>query len=78
MFGIRTVVLGPDLLVLRGPALHLARTEAVIIHCTDTACADIGRPGCDLAPRAPRLAIAISALNAPLAAVARFCAPKAG
>ena len=45
MFGIRTVVLGLDLLTLTGPAQDRARTQAVLIHATDTAMAAFGGKG---------------------------------
>jgi hypothetical protein len=37
MFGVRTVVLGVDLIVLTGDSLRRALRQAVIIHGTDTA-----------------------------------------
>jgi len=39
MFGVRTVVLGVDLLTLTGSSLRRALGQAVIIHGTDTATA---------------------------------------
>ncbi len=74
MFGIRTVVLGADLLLLRGAALERARKEAVIIHFSDTVCAAIGGMRGDLPPRAARITVAISGVNTALAVVARLYA----
>ena len=67
MFGVRTVVLGADLLLLQGPALRRARVEAVIIHGSDTACAIVGGLRGDLPKRAARLAAVISGVNTALA-----------
>ena len=72
MFGIRTVVLGLDLLTLTGPAQERARTQAVIIHATDTAAALLGGLRGDVPPRVARATVAISALNTALAVVARL------
>jgi len=85
MFGIRTVVLGADLLLLRGAALERARKEAVIIHFSDTVCAAIGGMRGDLPPRAARITVAISGgqhgpgrRGTPVreAGVARRCCPR--
>jgi uncharacterized protein YjeT (DUF2065 family) len=75
MFGIRTVVLGADLLTLRGAAQQRARTQAVLIHATDTVCAALGGVRGDLPPRAARMTVAISAVNTALAVVAKVCEP---
>jgi hypothetical protein len=72
MFGVRTVVLGLDLLTLTGPAQERARTQAVIIHATDTAAALLGGLRGDVPPRVARTTVAISALNTALAVVARL------
>jgi len=74
MFGIRTVVLGADLLLLKGPALQRASKEAVVIHSCDTACAAIGGIRGDMPPRAARLAVAISGVNTALAVLAHLYA----
>jgi len=70
MFGIRTVVLGLDLLTLTGAAQERARTQALVIHATDTACAALGGLRGDLPPKVARTTVAISAVNTVLAAVA--------
>src|SRR4051794_12877746 len=71
MFGVRTVVLGLDLLTLTGPAQERARTQAVIIHATDTASALLGGLRGDVPPRVARTTVAISAVNTVLAVVAK-------
>lgn len=70
MFGIRTVVLGLDLLTLTGAAQDRARAQAVLIHATDTACAAMGGMRGDLAPKAARATVAISGVNTVLAVIA--------
>ena len=72
MFGVRTVVLGFDLLTLTGPAQNRARTQAVIIHATDTAAAFLGGLRGDVPPRVARTTVAISAVNTVLAVVAKI------
>jgi hypothetical protein len=72
MFGIRTIVLGLDLLTLTGPAQERARTQAVIIHATDTAAALLGGLRGDVPPRVARATVAISAVNTALAVVAKL------
>jgi hypothetical protein len=76
MFGIRTVVLGLDLLTLTGAAQERARTQAVVIHATDTACAAMGGLRGDLPPKVARTTVAISAVNTVLAVVAHRASPK--
>jgi uncharacterized protein YjeT (DUF2065 family) len=71
MFGIRTVVVGLDLLTLTGPAQERARTQAVIIHATDTASALLGGLRGEVPPRIARTTVAISALNTVLAVIAK-------
>ncbi len=70
-------MLGVDLLTLTGPAQRHARTQAVLIHATDTACAALGGLRGDLPARAARITVAISAVNTALAVIARVCQPKA-
>jgi len=71
MFGIRTVVLGLDLLTLTGAAQERARTQAVLIHATDTASALVGGLRGDVPRRVARTTVAISAVNTVLAVVAK-------
>ena len=76
MFGIRTVVLGLDLLTLTGAAQERARTQAVIIHATDTASAFVGGLRGDVPSRVARTTVAISGLNTVLAVIAKLSGPK--
>jgi uncharacterized protein YjeT (DUF2065 family) len=75
MFGIRTVVLGADLLLTRGAVQQRARTEAVVIHASDTVSAVVGGLRGDLPKKPAVMAVAISATNTVLAVVARVFAP---
>ena len=76
MFGIRTLVLGLDLLTLTGASQERARAQAVLIHATDTACAALGGLRGDLPARAARTTVAISAVNTALAVVAHRASSK--
>lgn len=75
MFGIRTIVLGADLLLLTGEAQQRARTEAVIIHGCDTVSAVVGGLRGDQPAKIARMTVTLSAVNTALAVVARFWAP---
>ncbi|MET0997813.1 MAG: hypothetical protein ABWX73_03770 [Marmoricola sp.] len=75
MFGIRTLVLGVDLLTLRGEAQVRARNQAVLIHASDTVCAAVGAIRGDVPRSAARTTVAISAVNTALAVIARRYAP---
>jgi hypothetical protein len=70
MFGIRTVVLGADLLLLKGTLLRRAQAEAILIHGSDTVCAAVGGIRHDVPPRVARLTTAISSVSLLLAVVA--------
>ena len=74
MFGIRTIVLGIDLL-RAGESQGRARNEAVLIHASDTLCAAVGAIRGDVPRTAARTTVAISAVNTALALVARRYAP---
>jgi len=79
MFGVRTLVLGVDLLRLRADHATSRRLlrQAVLIHAADTAAAAYaGRRG-ELPAKAARLTTAISAVNTALAIIALATAPKA-
>lgn len=70
MFGIRTVIIGLELLMLRGAELRRAEKLAVLIHASDTVSAAVTAARGDL-PRKPGLvAIGISAINTALAVTA--------
>lgn len=70
MFGIRTVLIGLDLLTLRGQELRRAEKLAVLIHATDTVSAAVTTARGDLPRRHGVVATVISALNTALAIVA--------
>jgi len=71
MFGVRTIVIGLDLLTLTGAAQERARTQAVLIHATDTAAALLAGLRGDVPPRVARTTVAISGVNTVLAVVAK-------
>lgn len=75
MFGIRTVVLGADLLLLTGDGQARARDQAVLIHATDTLAAIAGGLRGDQPPRIARVTVGISAVNTALAVIGRRWAP---
>jgi hypothetical protein len=78
MFGIRTLVLGVDLLTLKSSDANARRVlrQAVLIHATDTAAAVYaGRRG-ELPARAAKLTTIISAVNTGLAVVSLLAAQK--
>ncbi len=70
MFGIRTILIGADLLLLTGDDRRRAAQVAVVIHACDTASAvSAGVQGC-LPRRAAVMTTAISGLNTALAVIA--------
>jgi hypothetical protein len=70
MFGIRTVLIGADLLLLRGEELRRARRLAVVIHGSDTLSAAIAWRKGDLPEQSGLVTTLISATNTGLALVA--------
>jgi hypothetical protein len=70
MFGIRTVLIGLDLLLLTGDELRRAEKLAVLIHAADTVSAGITTARGDLPRKQGLVATAISALNTGLAVIA--------
>lgn len=70
LFGIRTVLLGSELLLLEGDQRRRAIEFAVAIHATDTASAALAGLRGQLPRRAAIAATLISATNTALAAVA--------
>src|ERR1700709_469393 len=62
MFGIRTIVLGADLLGLRAGARRRAGGPAFLIHSVDTVAAAVGGLRGDVPVKAARLTTAISAV----------------
>jgi hypothetical protein len=70
MFGIRTVLLGADLLLLDGEDRRRAARMAVVIHASDTLSAACAGHRGHLPRRVAVLATAISATNTALAVIA--------
>ena len=70
MFGIRTVLIGLDLLLLTGDDLRRAEKVAVLIHATDTLAAAVTTIRGDLPRKQGLVATGISAVNTGLALVA--------
>jgi hypothetical protein len=70
MFGIRTIVVGSDLLVLRGSQLERAVQQAVVIHGCDTASALLGGVRGEVSRRTAVMTTAVSAANTMLAVAA--------
>lgn len=71
MFGVRTVVLGAQLLGPPGPARARALRTGVLIHASDTAAALLAGAAGHLPRRAARLAALISCTNTILAIFAQ-------
>ncbi len=70
LFGVRTVVLGADLIRLRGEALRHAVRSALLIHAGDTATVLLLLRNRQLSPELARPLALISGLNTVLAATA--------
>ena len=70
MFGIRTLLIGADLLLLTGEEQRRATKMAVVIHATDTASAATCLVKGYLPRKAGIVATAISAVNTVLAVIA--------
>jgi uncharacterized protein YjeT (DUF2065 family) len=71
LFGIRTVLIGLELLRSEGAERRRALDRGVLIHASDTASAAAAGALGQLPPAAARKAVAISALNTTLALIAR-------
>jgi hypothetical protein len=71
MFGIRTLVLGVDLLLLKTDDASAPRVlrQAVLIHAADTAAAAYAGARGELRGKAAKFTVAISALNTVLAVI---------
>ncbi|GGN08326.1 hypothetical protein GCM10011609_54930 [Lentzea pudingi] len=78
MFGIRTLVLGVDLLTVKSGDANARRVlrQAVLIHATDTAAAVYAGKRGELPARAAKLTTIISAVNTGLAVVSLLAAEK--
>ena len=70
MFGVRTLLIGADLLLLTGEESRRATKLAVVIHATDTASAATCLVKGYLPRKAGIVATAISSLNTVLAVIA--------
>src|SRR5215207_2420871 len=70
LFGVRTVLIGADLLVLRGPELRRATRTAVLIHAADTLAAAVTGLRGELPRRSAAVTTLISASNTALAVIA--------
>jgi hypothetical protein len=70
MFGVRTVIIGADLLLLTGEEQKRATRLAVLIHATDTATAATCLVKGYLPRKAGIMATAISGINTVLALIA--------
>jgi hypothetical protein len=70
LFGVRTVLIGADLLVLRGPALRRATRTAVLLHGADTVAAVATGLRGELPRRSAVVTTLISATNTALAVLA--------
>jgi hypothetical protein len=71
LFGIRTVLIGVELLRSSGAGRRRALDRGVLIHASDTCSAALASAGGQLPAPAARKAVAISAVNTLLALVAR-------
>jgi hypothetical protein len=69
MFGIRTVLIGADLLLQDSQRRHDAVRRAPLVHASDTVAAILAARSGQI-PRGGRVIVAISALNTLLAVVA--------
>lgn len=70
MFGVRTILLGSDLLLLRGDDLERAVKTAVVVHGSDTMSALVGGLRREVPGRTAVVTTLISATNTGLAVVA--------
>ena len=71
LFGVRTILIGRDLLVLRGEALDRALVAAPLIHASDTVAATLVTVTGQVDRRRGTTLIGISALNTVLALLAQ-------
>lgn len=76
LFGIRTVLIGADLIRLRGPDLDRALWAAPIIHASDTATVLALQRNKQLSPERARPLALISGLNTVLAVTAYLAARR--
>jgi hypothetical protein len=67
LFGVRTVLLGVELLLAEGPLREHVRRTALIVHASDTTAAALGAWRGELPPRAALTTVLISGVNTVLA-----------
>jgi hypothetical protein len=70
MFGIRTILIGADLLSRDRAVRRHATRAAIVVHASDTVCAYVAGATGALSPKAAKMATAISAANVVLALLA--------
>lgn len=75
MFGIRTVLLGRDLLVQRGTDLRRSLDQAPVVHGSDTITATVLTLSGQVPRRSGLLLVTVSATNTVLALIARRASP---
>jgi hypothetical protein len=78
LFGVRTIVIGLDLFLLRRPELDRATRAAVLIHGSDTATVLMLKQRGQLPPERARPLLLISGLNTALAVVAAIAPRRTG
>ena len=71
MFGVRTIAIGAELLVLRGEELDRSLRKGVVIHASDAVAAAAAGAKGYLPPRTAALTTLISTVNTGLAVAAR-------
>ncbi|MCU1531641.1 MAG: hypothetical protein JWO49_1212 [Arthrobacter sp.] len=71
MFGVRTVIIGLELLLLKGAGLERAVNVAPIIHASDTVAALIAARSGQLPQRTGAILVAVSAVNTVLSLIGR-------
>ncbi|MEA2412232.1 MAG: hypothetical protein QOC77_2793 [Thermoleophilaceae bacterium] len=71
LFGVRTVLIGVELLRSSGEERRRALNRGVLIHASDTTSAALAGAAGQLPPSAARKAVAISTVNTLLALIAR-------
>jgi heme peroxidase len=71
MFGVRTIMIGGELLVLRDEDLERALRKGILIHASDTVAAAVAGAGGYLPRRTAALTTLISAVNTGLAVTAK-------
>ncbi|MGW4485942.1 hypothetical protein ACWEOE_19125 [Amycolatopsis sp. NPDC004368] len=76
MFGIRTLILGFDLLLVRGHRRDTLLKQAILIHGVDTLAAFYAGQKAEISPKAAKLTTTISAINTALAITSYIVEPK--